>query len=187
MARKRSNSDPSAEVGACPAAKHKRGLSIGDGEPEALSDPAHSPNQGFCNNNENSNKKAWLSPVAGTQGEFTFEVAVPSSGSATATLLSKPYTDGVANKVCDTVLDAIGDTPLIKLNKLPKCFGVKCQVLVKCEFFNAGGSVKDRIGKRMVEDAEREGRITPGVTTLIEPTSGNTGIGIALAAAVKGE
>ena len=84
-------------------------------------------------------------------------------------------------------LGAIGDTPLIKLNKIPKSFGVKCTVLAKCEFFNAGGSVKDRIGKKMVEDAEQSGRIKPGVTTLIEPTSGNTGIGIALAAAVKGE
>jgi cystathionine beta-synthase len=63
--------------------------------------------------------------------------------------------------------------------------GIECEVLVKCEFFNAGGSVKDRIGWRMVEEAERSGRIKPG-DTLIEPTSGNTGIGLALAAAVKG-
>lgn len=55
--------------------------------------------------------------------------------------------------------------------------GMECEVLVKCEFMNAGGSVKDRITRRMVEDAEREGRITPGVSTLIEPTSGNTGKG----------
>ena len=58
--------------------------------------------------------------------------------------------------------------------------------VAKCEFFNAGGSVKDRIGLRMVEEAEATGQLKPGVTTLIEPTSGNTGIGLALAAAVKG-
>jgi cystathionine beta-synthase len=84
-----------------------------------------------------------------------------------------------------SVLDNIGNTPLIRINKVAKKEGVKCEVLVKCEFFNAGGSVKDRIGKRMVEDAEKSGRIKPG-DTLIEPTSGNTGIGLALAAAIKG-
>ena len=91
-----------------------------------------------------------------------------------------------SQRICNSALDAIGDTPLIKLNKVPLAEGIKCDVLVKCEFFNAGGSVKDRIGRRMVEDAEQQGIITPGVTTLIEPTSGNTGIGIALAAAIKG-
>jgi len=88
-------------------------------------------------------------------------------------------------KICDTALDAIGNTPLVRLHKIPVKHGVQCEVLAKCEFFNAGGSVKDRIGKRMVEDAERIGRIKPG-DTLIEPTSGNTGIGLALAGAVKG-
>jgi len=88
-------------------------------------------------------------------------------------------------KICDTALDAIGDTPLVRLHKVPKKHGVTCEILAKCEYFNAGGSVKDRIGKRMVEDAERSGRIKPG-DTLIEPTSGNTGIGLALAGAVKG-
>jgi len=74
---------------------------------------------------------------------------------------------------------------MVRLNKIPKSEGVQCEILAKCEFFNAGGSVKDRIGKRMIEDAERTGRIKPG-DTLIEPTSGNTGIGLALTAAVKG-
>jgi len=88
-------------------------------------------------------------------------------------------------KILDNVLQAIGDTPLIRLNKIPQSMGIECEVLVKCEYFNAGGSVKDRIGWRMVEQAELEGRIKPG-DTLIEPTSGNTGIGLALAAAIKG-
>lgn len=79
----------------------------------------------------------------------------------------------------------VGNTPLVRLNRIPQSLGLKCEVLVKCEFFNAGGSVKDRIGVRMVNEAERVGRIKPG-DTLIEPTSGNTGIGLSLAAAVKG-
>lgn len=88
-------------------------------------------------------------------------------------------------KIMPTILDNIGNTPLVRLNSVPKSYGIKCEILVKCEFFNAGGSVKDRIGLRMVEDAEKAGKIKPG-DVLIEPTSGNTGIGIALAAAVKG-
>ena len=87
--------------------------------------------------------------------------------------------------IMDTVLDNIGDTPMIRINKLNKAAGVKCEVLAKCEFFNAGGSLKDRIGRQMVLDAEASGRIKPG-DTLIEATSGNTGIGLCLAGAVKG-
>lgn len=83
----------------------------------------------------------------------------------------------------DTILDAIGCTPLVELKKVGKETG--CRFLVKCEFMNAGGSIKDRIGRRMVLEAEKSGRIKPG-DTLIEPTSGNTGIGMALAAAVRG-
>ncbi|CAH0550348.1 unnamed protein product [Brassicogethes aeneus] len=89
------------------------------------------------------------------------------------------------SKLLPNVLSTIGNTPLIKLNKIPKDCGVVCDIYVKCEFFNPGGSVKDRIGYRMVEDAEKQGILKPGAT-IIEPSSGNTGIGIALAAAVKG-
>ena len=81
------------------------------------------------------------------------------------------------------ILELIGNTPIVKLNKIGK--ELDCNLYVKCEFFNAGGSIKDRIGYNMVIEAEKEGRIKPG-DTLIEPTSGNTGIGLALAAAVKG-
>lgn len=87
--------------------------------------------------------------------------------------------------ILPTVLDFIGNTPLIQLNSINKTEGLECDLLAKCEFFNAGGSVKDRIAKRMVEDAEKAGLLKPG-DTIIEPTSGNTGIGLALAAAVKG-
>ncbi len=88
-------------------------------------------------------------------------------------------------KIMDSILDNIGDTPMVRVSRLCKNEGIHCEVLAKCEFFNAGGSVKDRIGKRMVEDAEKSGRLKAG-DVLIEPTSGNTGIGLALAAAVKG-
>ncbi|KAI7881032.1 cystathionine beta-synthase [Lichtheimia hyalospora FSU 10163] len=89
-------------------------------------------------------------------------------------------------KILNTILDNIGQTPLVRINKIGKEEGLKCELLAKCEFFNAGGSVKDRIAKRMIEEAEASGLIKPGVSTIIEPTSGNTGIGLALAAAVKG-
>ena len=81
------------------------------------------------------------------------------------------------------ILQLIGDTPIVRLNKIGS--ELDCNLYVKCEFFNAGGSIKDRIGYNMVVEAEKSGRIKPG-DTLIEPTSGNTGIGLALAAAVKG-
>lgn len=74
---------------------------------------------------------------------------------------------------------------MVLVNRIGKKEGIQCEILCKCEFFNAGGSVKDRIAKRMIEDAEKAGKIKPG-DTLIEPSSGNTGIGLALAAAIKG-
>ena len=83
----------------------------------------------------------------------------------------------------ENILDTIGKTPVIKLNKIG-C-ELDCKLYVKCEFFNPGGSIKDRIAINMINQAEKEGIIKKG-DTLIEPTSGNTGIGMALAAAVKG-
>lgn len=88
-------------------------------------------------------------------------------------------------KPFNTILEAIGRTPLVKLNRIPKEYGIECDMYAKCEWFNAGGSVKDRIGLKMVEEAEKNGILKPGCT-IIEPTSGNTGIGLALAGAVKG-
>lgn len=86
-------------------------------------------------------------------------------------------------KIYDSITDAVGGTPMVRLSRIGR--DLPCELLGKCEFMNPGGSVKDRIGVRMLEDAEKEGRIRPG-DTLIEPTSGNTGIGLALACAVKG-
>lgn len=75
--------------------------------------------------------------------------------------------------VMSSILQQIGNTPLVRLNKLPQSLGIEATVYAKVELFNAGGSVKDRIALRMIEEAERSGRIKPG-DTLIEPTSGNT-------------
>jgi cysteine synthase A len=90
----------------------------------------------------------------------------------------------VSQKIYHSILETIGRTPLVQLNRLP--LAGSAQVVVKIESFNPMRSVKDRIGFSMIEAAEREGKITPGKTTLIEPTSGNTGIGLAMAAAARG-
>src|SRR5205807_8577966 len=83
----------------------------------------------------------------------------------------------------DSILDATGSTPMVRLSRIGR--ELPGELLGKCEFMNPGGSVKDRIGVRMLLDAEASGRIKPG-DTLIEPTSGNTGIGLAMAAATRG-
>lgn len=85
--------------------------------------------------------------------------------------------------ILNNILEAIGTTPTVRLNKVGA--NLQCNLFAKCEYLNPGGSVKDRIGFRMIDEAEKSGLITPG-DTLIEPSSGNTGIGLALAAAVKG-
>ncbi|KAG8343814.1 putative cystathionine beta-synthase [Trypanosoma vivax] len=88
-------------------------------------------------------------------------------------------------RILDSVLDMVGSTPCIRLNRLPGRYGICCEVVAKCEFFNPGGSVKDRVAVQMVSDAEVSGRLRH-TDTIVEASSGNTGIGIALVGAVKG-
>ena len=88
-------------------------------------------------------------------------------------------------KIAQQLTDLIGNTPLLALNKFSSQRGIATPVVAKVEYFNPGGSVKDRIALAMIEDAEKNGILKPGAT-LIEPTSGNTGVGLALVAAVKG-
>ena len=88
-------------------------------------------------------------------------------------------------KIYEKIIDTIGETPLVELKKLEKEYNLKAKLIAKVESFNPGGSVKDRIAKAMIEEAEKQGLINKD-TVLIEPTSGNTGIGLAMVAASKG-
>ena len=98
--------------------------------------------------------------------------------------MSSPKKPG-RGRVYASITETIGDTPLVRLDKLAKTHGVKANVLAKLEFFNPLASVKDRIGVALIEALEKEGKIKEG-TTLIEPTSGNTGIALAFVAAARG-
>ncbi len=89
-------------------------------------------------------------------------------------------------RIYDSITQTIGDTPLVRLDRIAKAKGVKANLLGKLEFFNPTSSVKDRIGVGMIEAMEAAGTIAPGVNALIEPTSGNTGIGLAFVAAARG-
>ncbi|WP_298964291.1 cysteine synthase A [uncultured Roseibium sp.] len=89
-------------------------------------------------------------------------------------------------KIYSSITETIGDTPIVRLNRLAQAHGVKGNLLAKLEFFNPIASVKDRIGVAMIEAMEKDGKIAPGKTTLVEPTSGNTGIALAFVAAAKG-
>lgn len=88
-------------------------------------------------------------------------------------------------KIAKQLTDLVGNTPLLELGKYSKLKGLKTPIIAKVEYFNPGGSVKDRIALAMIEDAEKKGLLKPGAT-IIEPTSGNTGVGLALVSAVKG-
>lgn len=103
--------------------------------------------------------------------------------------MNKPVTSARApgrGRIYSSITDTIGDTPLVRLDKFAKEKGVVANLVAKLEFFNPIASVKDRIGVAMIEALEAAGKISPGKTTLIEPTSGNTGIALAFAAAAKG-
>ncbi|XP_008273827.1 cystathionine beta-synthase b [Stegastes partitus] len=125
-----------------------------------------------------ANQMDWIRPDLPSRCTWRLDAPVSESPHSHLDRIKPP-------SILPNILGKIGHTPLVRLNKIPKEFGLKCDVLAKCEFFSAGGSVKDRIALRMVEDAERAGILKPG-DTIIEPTSGNTGIGLALTAAVKG-
>src|ERR1700688_2314281 len=89
-------------------------------------------------------------------------------------------------RVYDSILGTIGATPLVRVSRLATDAGVEADILGKCEFFNPLASVKDRIGFAMIDAAERAGKIRPGKTVLVEPTSGNTGISLAFVAPTTG-
>jgi cysteine synthase len=106
------------------------------------------------------------------------EAALRSAAPSTSRMVGR-------GRVYDSITDTIGETPIVRLTRLPQLQGIKANILAKLEFFNPIGSVKDRIGVSMIEALEAEGKVGPD-TVLIEPTSGNTGIALAFVAAARG-
>ncbi|XP_041857928.1 cystathionine beta-synthase b [Melanotaenia boesemani] len=159
--------------------------------PPANGDNDGLQNEGQSHNESGKNGESGLKNIEGTVDQMQWiRPDLPSrcTWKLGASISESPHSHPERTKpptILPNILGHIGHTPLVHLNKIPKEFGIKCEILAKCEFFNAGGSIKDRIALRMVEDAERAGVLKPG-DTIIEPTSGNTGIGLALIAAVKG-
>ena len=98
-------------------------------------------------------------------------------------LFAKPFNN---KGICESIIDTVHNTPLVRLNRLPKQSGCNAEIICKLEFFNPLSSVKDRIGVSMIETAEKKGNLSPEKSILIEPTSGNTGIALAFVAAAKG-
>jgi cysteine synthase len=111
---------------------------------------------------------------------------MPDTAKSKAAGAAAPELPEFRGRVYDSIVETIGATPLVRLSRIAAAHGVAAQLLGKCEFFNPLASVKDRIGLAMIEAAERDGRITPGKTVLVEPTSGNTGIALAFVAAAQG-
>ncbi|CAH8827135.1 unnamed protein product [Trichobilharzia szidati] len=120
----------------------------------------------------------WKRPDLPSRCTFSLQKAISDSPHRHLPLSQKA-------KIVNSAVELIGNTPLVRIDRIARSEGIECELLAKCEFFNIGGSVKDRIGRRMIEEEEKEGRLKPG-DTIIVPTSGNTGIGLALVAAIKG-
>lgn len=118
----------------------------------------------------------------GLENECKWKLGNPDNEKNCPHIREKP---DYSKKIKDSILDCVGNTPMIRLNNIAAAENIECDLLAKAEFLNPGGSVKDRIGRRMVLDAEKAGTLKKG-DIIVEPTSGNTGVGLSMAAAARG-